>query len=151
MTWLVACVTFQNQREKINAIPIDEEVNKADELVQKQSSAYTQAVAWQNVPVWAKLCLILAVLCMVACCSLLVGFNTQCFAEYDLMYTILEHLGGKWYNLVRPLGRYALLLTVVAFVFLNAFQTWAGVSSDMSAFLLFDGNAFSLFCLVCSV
>ena len=62
---------------------------------------------------------------MIACCFLLVGYNTQCFAEYDLMYTISEHLGGKWYNLVLPLGRVALLLTVVSYAFLSIFQTWA--------------------------
>lgn len=120
--------TFQNHREQIEAIPIDEEVREADALARKRNAAYTEAVAWENVPVWAKFCLVLAVLCSIGYCYLLAGFNTQCFAEYDLMYTISEHLGGKWYNLVRPLGRYALILTVAAFVFLKAFQFWAVVS-----------------------
>lgn len=117
--------TFQKKREEIDAIPLDEEVQKADELAAKQSAAYSQAIAWEEVPLWAKTCLILAVASMIACCILLVGFNTSCFVEYDLMYTINEHLGGKWYNLVKPLGRIALLLTVVSYAFLKAFQTWA--------------------------
>lgn len=119
--------TFENRRDEIEAIAIDEEVKRADDLTAKRTVAYDQAVVWQNVPLWAKLCLVLSVGCMITCCLLLVGFNTLCFAEYDLMYTIGEHLGGKWYNLVRPLGRIALLLTLVSYIFLQMFQLWAKV------------------------
>jgi len=45
------------------------------------------------------------------------------------MYTISEHLGGKWYNLVKPLGRYAMMLIVVSYLFLKVFQGWASVCS----------------------
>ena len=113
----------------MDTIPIDEEVKQADDLAVQKSEAYSQAVVWTNVPILAKLCLLMATASMIGCFFLLVGFNTYCFTEYDLMYTISEHLGGKWYNLVRPLGRYALLLIVVATVLLAAFKAWATVSS----------------------
>ena len=122
--------TFDNDKDKIDAIPIDEEVQKADDLAAAKAEAYTEAVAWTNVPIWAKTSLVLAVTCMILCVLLLANFNTRCFAEYDLMYTIEEHLDGKWHNLILPLGWYALLLTVIATFFLTIFSTWAGVSAD---------------------
>mmetsp|Transcript_9065 Transcript_9065/g.22249 ORF Transcript_9065/g.22249 Transcript_9065/m.22249 type:complete len:161 (+) Transcript_9065:3-485(+) len=117
--------TFEKNKEKIDAIPIDEEVKAADDIAQKENDAYSKATVWSNVPLWAKIALILSVASMIACCGMLVAFNTHCFAEYDLMYTISEHLGGKWYNLVKPLGRYAMMLIVVSYLFLKVFQGWA--------------------------
>ena len=119
--------TVEKQKDKMEAIPIDEAVKQADDLALQKTEAYSHAVVWSNVPVWAKLSLLLATASMICCFFLLVGFNAHCFTEYDLMYTISEHLGGKWYNLVRPLGRYALLLIVVATVLLGIFKAWASV------------------------
>lgn len=121
--------TVEKQKDKMEAIPIDEEVKEADDLAVQKSEAYSQAVVWTNVPIIAKLCLLMATASMIGCFFLLVGFNTHCFTEYDLMYTISEHLGGKWYNLVRPLGRFALLLIVIATILLAAFKAWASVGS----------------------
>lgn len=138
--------TFDNRRDEIDAIPIDEEVQEADDRAAKKEEAYAEAVAWTNVPVWAKLSLILAVGCMISCFFLLSNFNEQCFAEYDLMYTIDEHLDGQWHNLVFPLGWYALLLTVIATVFLLIFKSWAGVSvpSCLSRLQLFEKSYLTL-------
>lgn len=122
--------TFETEREAIEAIPVDEEVKKADSLAQQRNVAYQRAIVWVNVPIWAKACLILAVATVIGCCFLLVGYSSQCFAEYDLMYTISENLGGKWYNLVLPLGRIALLLTVVSYVCLSIFQSWASHETE---------------------
>lgn len=123
--------TFDKRRDEIDAIPIDEEVQKADDMAAKKEEAYSEAVAWANVPIWAKLSLISAVGCMISCFFILSRFSEQCFAEYDLMYTIDEHLDGQWHNLVLPLGWYALLLTGIATVFLVIFKSWAGVSAPI--------------------
>lgn len=119
--------TFENSKDEIDAIPFDEEVKAADEIAQQKSAAYSTAVVWSKVPAWAKMSLLLSVGSMIVCVYLLAMFNTQCFAEYDLMYTISDHLGGQWHNLVKPLGRYALLCIVISHVFLFIFQTWASV------------------------
>ena len=126
--------TVETQKDKIDAIPLDEAVKEADDLAIKKRDAYTQAIVWTNIPMLVKLCLLKATAAMIGCFSLLALFNAQCFAEYDLMYTISEHLGGKWHNLVRPLGWYAMILLGIATVFLALFQVWAAVSIEAAAF-----------------
>ena len=79
--------TFDTSKEAIEAIPIDEEVRAADEVKEKENDAYNKAVVWSAVPLWAKSSLLLAVGSMIACCAMLVGFSTSCFADYDLMFT----------------------------------------------------------------
>jgi len=118
--------TLANDQLQIDAIPMDEEVAEADAAAQKKASVYGQATSWHNVPILVKLCLILSALAMMGCVYLLVLFNAQCFREYDLMYTIREHLGGKWYNIVLPLGQWALGFFVVSYLLLaGVFEAWA--------------------------
>jgi len=59
--------TFEKNKEKIDAIPIDEEVKAADDIAQKENDAYSKATVWSNVPLWAKIALILSVASMIAC------------------------------------------------------------------------------------
>ncbi len=125
--------TLENDQDKIDAIPLDEEVKKADEELEKKNSVYSRVTVWNAVPLVMKAILILALLSMMGCCYLLVVFNNQCFREYDLMYTISQNLGGKWTNIVLPLGRLALLLFAISYGFLYAFESWATVSFDVDA------------------
>lgn len=122
--------TFEKNKDKIDAIPLDEEVKMADEVAERKANAYSKAVVWSNVPFCAKVSLILSVITMILCVFMLALFTAQCFEDYDLMYTIDEHLGGKWHNLVKPMGRYALLLMLISYLFLYAFQSWAAVRDD---------------------
>ena len=120
--------TLAKDKQVIDAIPIDEAVKEADAEVEKRSVVYRRATIWSDVPFVMKSVLILAVLAMMGCCYLLVLFNSQCFREYDLMYTIREHLEGQWTNIVEPLGRVALLLFASAYALLYVFEKWATVS-----------------------
>lgn len=117
--------TIESRKEEIEALDYDEEVKKADEDAEKNAVFRKRVVVWSNVPIFFKLCLILSVLCMMACCYILVIFPKQSFEAYDLMYTISEHLGGQWMNIVKPLGRKALLLFCVSILFFHFFSAWA--------------------------
>lgn len=120
--------TLQNDKDLIESIPLDEEVKKADEELEKKNSVYTRVTIWNTIPIGMRLILILALLTMMGCCDLLVFFNAQCFQEYDLMYTIQQNLGGNWTNIVLPLGRVALLLFAISYGLLYTFESWATVS-----------------------
>merc|ERR1712156_349254 len=117
--------TLENEKESIESIPIDEAVKEADEEATKKATYYQRATVWSDVPFAMKFILVLAVLAMIGCCYLLVIFNSQCFQEYDLMYTIQDDLGGDWTNIVLPLGRIALLLFAISYALLFLFESWA--------------------------
>jgi len=136
---LAACVMFyfafeaagaissclETNKEEIAALEYDKEVEAADAEEAKLSAVRERVTQWSNVPTIFKLLLISSVLSMIACCYILVLFDELSFKDYDLMYTIDEHLEGNWMNIVQPLGRVALLLSVVSYIFLHLFNSWA--------------------------
>lgn len=134
--------TLENDKEIIDSIPLDEEVEKADEEVAKRNAVYSRVTVWNSIPFVMKMILVLALFAMMGCCYLLVVFNSQCFQEYDLMYTIQQNLGGKWTNIVLPLGRVALLLFTISYGLLYIFESWATVSMILS---LIDLKVISMF------
>jgi len=117
--------TLSNDKEELAKLEYDKEVEAADAEVSKLDAVRERVTVWSNVPIVYKLSLIASFLSMVACCYLLVLFSEQSFKDYDLLYTINEHLGGNWTNLVKPLGRVALLLCVVSYIFFSFFNSWA--------------------------
>ena len=121
-------ICLDKNKNEINAIPIDEAVEQADELSRKKQDIYRRVTVWNAIPLILKVVLIFSVLAMMGCCYMLVIFNSQCFEEYDLLFTISENLGGKWTNIVLPLGRIALLLFGISYLFLYTFESWATVS-----------------------
>ena len=123
--------TLQNEKDKIDAIPLDEAVRKADEETERKNDVYRRITVWNGVPPLFKVLLLVSLFTMMGCCYLLVVFNSQCFREYDLMYTIRQNLGGNWTNIVLPLGRIALLLFLISYALLYAFESWATVSFSL--------------------
>jgi hypothetical protein len=126
--------TLEKEKETIEAIPMDEDVQKADLEVAEKKAVYRRVTVWSNVPIIMKMILVLAVFLMMSCCYLLVVFNSECFREYDLMYTIRQNLGGNWTNIVLPLGRIALLCFINSYAMLYIFDSWATVSSICSLY-----------------
>jgi len=122
--------TLENEKDIIDAIPLDEDVKEADAVSAEKSDAYRRVTIWSNVPFGMKCIIILSVTMMIGCCYLLAGFNSLCFEEYDLMYTIREHLGGNWTNIILLHGRIALLLFTISYVLLFTFQTWASKKAN---------------------
>uniref|UniRef100_A0A7S4M5X6 Uncharacterized protein n=1 Tax=Odontella aurita TaxID=265563 RepID=A0A7S4M5X6_9STRA len=136
--------TLAKDGDTIASIPMDEAVAKADAEAEKNQIVNRRVTAWSGVPFFMKLVLIFAVLAMMGCCYLLVLFNSQCFREYDLMYTIGEHLGGQWTNIVMPLGRIALLLFIISYGLHYAFQSWATVKTNAAMDEMDDAEIIAL-------
>ena len=121
---------LENEKEAIEAIPLDEAVKEADAEASKKDSSYRRVTVWSSIPLTMKFVLISSVLAMMGCCYLLVIFNSECFREYDLMYTIKQDLDGNWTNIVKPLGRVALLFFSSSCLLYYVFVSWATVSFD---------------------
>jgi len=121
---------LEKDKKEIDEIVIDKDVEVAEEEAARKSRFYTRVTVWSSVPFQMKAILILALLTMMACCYVLVLFNSQCFSEYDLMYSIREHLDGNWTNIVLPLGRVALLLFAIACALQYIFVSWATTKAD---------------------
>lgn len=117
--------TITMRGDEIAAIPIDEEVKELEEKEQAFEQAYKDASCWENLPCMPKLALEIALSLNCASCYLVQLFSVDCFANYQLTYTIEEHLDGDWLNLILPLGRLACLIFVVSCVFLYGFVKWA--------------------------
>ena len=66
------------------------------------------------------------------------AFISMLMISFSVMYTIDEHLEGNWMNIVQPLGRVALLLSVVSYIFLHLFNSWANVSFAHIILYTFD-------------
>jgi hypothetical protein len=118
-----------NEADELDKIPIDEEVKEADAQGEKVNDAYTEITEWSSLPLWSKTLLLLSLITMIASCYLVQFFMSQCFTEYQLTYTIEEHLDGDWKKLVKPLGVVANGLLLASCFFLYIFRSWAMVSS----------------------
>ena len=117
--------TASQRTEELDAIEVDEEVKVLEDKEKHLNQCYREVTQWPKVPLMAKLTLQLSLATMVTCCYMVQLFSGACFAEYQLTYTIDEHLNGDWKNLILPLGRVAILLFLVSMVLLWAFYSWA--------------------------
>jgi hypothetical protein len=87
---------------------------------------------------------------MIASCYMVQLFADQCFREYQLTYTIEQHLDGDWKNIVKPLGVVANLLFLFSLVLLYVFRSWAMVSPQHFKLLHFL-FVFMSDCRVCAL
>jgi hypothetical protein len=120
--------TVADRKDELDAIPIDEEVKKADEKDEAFNEAYEEVTEWDQVPFLARQCLLISLGLMIICCYVVQLFASRCFVEYELTYTIDTHLDGDWKNIVRPLGLVSIIIFLVSIVFLLFFTSWASVS-----------------------
>lgn len=125
-------VVLDKNVQEIKELDVDEEVAKLDALAVKWRTIYQEKTHWSTVPTKMRAALISSVVLMTSCCYMLMMFNAYCFKEYDLLYTIGEHLDGRIVNIVLPLGQATLLLFTISCVLLILFLNWASVSiNDM--------------------
>lgn len=111
--------------DELDALPIDEAVKAADDKAEHMNKIYKEVTQWGVVPLFAKGAILLSLALVVTCCYMVLLFQSQCFAEYELTFTIDENLDGDWTNLILPLGRVALLLFMISMGFLLIFIMWA--------------------------
>lgn len=117
--------TTSNRAQEIEDLPTDEEVKLLTDKGEALANMYDEVTEWDSVPRWAKICLSLALAFMTISCYMVQFYQDQCFTPFDLSSTIDEHLGGRWTNLVRPLGIIALLLFCVSLLLFYAYISWA--------------------------
>ena len=123
-----------SQREaEINAIPIDKEVQEAEEKAQYIRDIYTEVTQWDTVPRLAKAVLTMSLFCVVVSCYMVQLFPNLCFSDYELTYTIDKHLDGDWKNLVLPFGTLAIIFFLVSCVLLQFYIWWANVSVTLNS------------------
>ena len=120
--------TISQRSEEIEAIEIDQEVAEAEAKEEHFNNCHAQVTQWVVVPWLWRFALYMAFICMVFSCYLVTLFSSQCFADYQLTYTIDEHLDGDWTNFVLPVGRAAILLFLLSCVLLFCFNVWARAS-----------------------
>ena len=125
------------RKEEVEAIPIDEEVKEADERDEAFNKAYEEVTTWDKVPILAKLTLLLSLTSMMMCSYMVQLFSTDCFAEYELTYTIDTHLDGSWLHIVKPLGSLAMIFFLVSLILYYCFYVWASVSQLPFSILIF--------------
>jgi len=111
--------------EELKSLPIDKEVKLADDKLDEDNKAYAEVTQWHRVPVFAKGILYLSLTCMIISCYMVQLFSDDCFTEYQLTYTIDQHLDGEWTNIVKPLGLIAIILFSTSAVLLQIFIAWA--------------------------
>jgi len=116
---------MSTRAEDLAKIEIDVAVRDADEKEEASKNAFKAVTEWKLVPIWAQICLLLSLACMITSCYLIQLFQEEAFTEYQLTYTIDKHLSGDWKNLVKPLGWIGLLLFAVSLFFLFVFNCWA--------------------------
>ncbi|CAJ1952883.1 unnamed protein product [Cylindrotheca closterium] len=117
--------TSSTRREEIAALEVDKEVKELEDKDQRFNECYKLATKWADLPTLPKAILTLAVLSMIFACYMVQLFSADCFATYQLTYTIEENLDGNWLNLILPLGRIASLLFFVSCGLLLVYMQWA--------------------------
>ena len=119
--------TASQRADELDLIPVDTEVRELEDKEEYLNRCYIRVTRWPDVPLLAKLILQLSLISMTASCYLVT--ISPCFAEYQLTYTIDEHLEGNWLNLVLPLGWIAILLFTASCVLLYIYYLWANLKA----------------------
>jgi len=111
------------QGDEIAAMPIDQEVQDADDRGAQRRLMYSYVTQWHFVPyVWKKV-LHFAVCCIVMSCYL--AGLTNASVDYTLTNQPSDLPDGKWYNLLTMKGWAAMALFCIAWFALTLFQRWA--------------------------
>lgn len=116
--------TVEN-KEKLESMEYDQQVLEGDEAVEERNKAYEDVTQWYTLPLWPKLVLYVSLILMITCCYTVQILQDSCFAEYALTYTIQKDLNGNWLNLVKPLGRVAILFFIISICLLKIFTFYA--------------------------
>jgi hypothetical protein len=117
--------TMKSREQDLEKLAYDEEVKKANEEEIAINNAYSEVVEWSSLPTFPQLLLIISLACMITSCYITQLFQEDAFAEYELTYTIEDHLEGDWKNLVKPIGLVSIVLFGASLLLLFMFRTWA--------------------------
>mmetsp|Transcript_32018 Transcript_32018/g.63430 ORF Transcript_32018/g.63430 Transcript_32018/m.63430 type:complete len:871 (+) Transcript_32018:215-2827(+) len=128
----------QERKEELQRVGYDDEVSAADLITEEKNRIYFEVLDWHRLPLWVKIDLITSLLNMVMSCYIIQIFGHTCFVEYELTYTISEHLGGNALNLVRKTGWLALGMFFFSCTTLYIFKLYAKNASAACYNNLYD-------------
>jgi len=125
--------TAEKHREELEQLPRDEEVDAQDAVKEEKSRVFNEVTAWKpaedtayTMPLWMRANLVLGAGLQVVTCYVAQFFASRCFVPFQMTDSIEEDLDGDWTRVVRPLGRFILLLWCVSVLNLLLFRFWAG-------------------------
>lgn len=116
-----------SHKDELEAMPIDEEVKAAEDKGEEIRKAYKEVINWSALPHIPKVMLCLSLISITTSCYMVQLLQDDCFAKYELSYTIEDNLDGDWKNFVLPLGQLAILLFFLSIMLLWCFTFWAKV------------------------
>jgi len=114
-----------SHKDELEAMPIDEEVKAAEDKGEEIRKAYKEVINWSALPHIPKVMLCLSLISITTSCYMVQLLQDDCFAKYELSYTIEDNLDGDWKNFVLPLGQLAILLFFLSIMLLWCFTLWA--------------------------
>eukprot|EP00546_Thalassionema_frauenfeldii_P009974 CAMPEP_0178923206 /NCGR_PEP_ID=MMETSP0786-20121207/16588_1 /TAXON_ID=186022 /ORGANISM="Thalassionema frauenfeldii, Strain CCMP 1798" /LENGTH=256 /DNA_ID=CAMNT_0020597671 /DNA_START=333 /DNA_END=1099 /DNA_ORIENTATION=+ len=107
-------------------VPLDAQVHEEDQLSQLRQETFDAATEWKKLPWPLQLAVGLSVVLYTVAYHLWLFWDEQCFVEYQLSYTIQEHLDGNVLNFVLPLGWWSMGLALLAGLLQGfVFGVWA--------------------------
>lgn len=116
---------------EIESIPLDEDVQQADEARETFTKCYEDVTRWSTLPWVDKSYLRVSLGCSIASSYMVQIFSERCFVTHSLTDSIEENLEGNAANLFLPLGWVAVSLFMASCIFLVLFQKRCNVSSQL--------------------
>ncbi|KAL3803471.1 LOW QUALITY PROTEIN: hypothetical protein HJC23_014019 [Cyclotella cryptica] len=107
----------EQRRDEVDTIKIDKKVQETDERDEHLQKCYTTAMQWRSIPIWSKVILVGAVICITISCYFVQFFSSFCFVQHELTHSIYDNLDGNVTNLFLPLGWVAVGLFFVSILF----------------------------------
>jgi len=111
-----------SREEEIENIPIDEDVEEADEKIEIIRICYREVTQWSELSWWDKLYLRVALVSIVTCSYMVNLFPEHCFETHALTDSIEHNLNGNAANLFLPLGWVVVSMFMLSCLLLAIFQ-----------------------------
>lgn len=118
-----------SREEEIENIPIDEDVEEADEKIEIIRICYREVTQWSELSWWDKLYLRVALVSIVTCSYMVNLFPEHCFETHALTDSIEHNLNGNAANLFLPLGWVVVSMFMLSCLLLAIFRRKCNVSS----------------------
>ena len=115
-----------DEKEAIDALPLDEEVVEADRIVEERNRVFAEETKWEKLPTWVKYLLSTALVLMIISVWQVMVFTNSCFELFEMADTIEDALNGDAMSLVKPMGWVSIGLFVTSSLLLCVFNKWAG-------------------------
>mmetsp|Transcript_9953 Transcript_9953/g.20302 ORF Transcript_9953/g.20302 Transcript_9953/m.20302 type:complete len:845 (-) Transcript_9953:102-2636(-) len=113
------------EKDALEAIPIDQEVKEADDKAAKKAKIFHDVTKWGILPRFMKAFLLSALSFMIISCYLTMVFSTNCFEPFEMTSKVADLPGGKAMNLFKGGGWIAISLFALSTIQVQIFNKWA--------------------------